>query len=76
MYSAYEFDASGAYDVTAGVSVSTPNPDFDRVGIQEDKHLVFEARGPMPAAVIQAWRKAFSFRPHIFHETLTERSAD
>ncbi|TPG73905.1 AraC family transcriptional regulator [Pseudomonas arsenicoxydans] len=54
VYSAYESDASGAYEVTAGVSVSTPNPEFENVEIQAGKYLVFEARGPMPSAVIQA----------------------
>jgi predicted transcriptional regulator YdeE len=61
VYSAYESDASGAYDVTAGVSVSTPNPDFDNVKIQAGKYMVFEARGPMPAAVIQAWGTIWAY---------------
>ena len=61
VYSDYDSDASGAYDVTAGVSVSTPNRNFDNVGIQAGKYMVFEARGAMPAAVIQAWGTIWAY---------------
>lgn len=61
VYSNYESDASGAYDVTAGVSVSTPNRDFDNVEIQAGKYMVFEARGTMPAAVIQTWGAIWAY---------------
>ncbi|MFP6560285.1 GyrI-like domain-containing protein [Paraburkholderia sp. B3] len=61
VYSAYESDATGAYDLTAGVSVSQRNPDFRNIGIQDGKYLVFEASGPMPTAVIQTWAAIWAY---------------
>ena len=61
VYSAYESDASGQFNVTAGVSVTSPTPDFDLIEIQEGDYLVFEAHGPMPAAVIQAWMSVWTY---------------
>jgi predicted transcriptional regulator YdeE len=55
VYSTYESDANGLYNVMAGVPVNTTSADFDSIEVQEGKYLVFDARGPMPAAVIQAW---------------------
>jgi len=61
VYSAYESDANGQFDVTAGVSVTSRAPDVDLVDIQEGNYLVFEAHGPMPAAVIQAWMSVWTY---------------
>jgi predicted transcriptional regulator YdeE len=61
VYSAYESDATGFYNVTAGVSVTTLSRDFGSVEIQEGKYLVFDARGPMPAAVIQTWTSIWAY---------------
>ncbi|CAI8742122.1 GyrI-like domain-containing protein [Pseudomonas sp. IT-P4] len=61
VYSTYESDANGLYNVTAGVPVTETSADFDSIEIQEGKYLVFEARGPMPAAVIQAWGDIWNY---------------
>ncbi|MBY0444290.1 MAG: GyrI-like domain-containing protein [Burkholderiales bacterium] len=61
VYSAYEGDANGLYDLTAGVSVSEGSTDFTTVNIQAGDYLVFEARGAMPAAVIQAWGNVWAY---------------
>ena len=57
VYSAYESDASGPYDLTLGVSVrAVPRaPGFETVEIGGSDYLVFEARGPMPQIVIDTW---------------------
>ncbi|TCW83100.1 AraC family transcriptional regulator [Burkholderia sp. SRS-46] len=75
VYSAYESDATGFYDLTAGVAVSQPDRDFKNVEIQEGKYLVFEARGPMPAAVIQTWAAIWSYfdqHPQVQRSFLTD----
>jgi predicted transcriptional regulator YdeE len=62
VYSDYETDASGAYSVLAGVASSGPalSP-FKSVTIQEGKYLVFENKGVMPQAVINAWMQVWTF---------------
>ncbi|WP_080420221.1 GyrI-like domain-containing protein [Burkholderia ubonensis] len=75
VYSAYESDATDFYDLTAGVSVTMPNPDFGSIEIHEGKYLVFEARGPMPAAVIQTWAAIWAYfeqHPQVRRSFLTD----
>jgi predicted transcriptional regulator YdeE len=68
VYSGYESDAAGFYDLTAGVAVGQPNPGFANVEIREGSYLVFEARGPMPMTVIQAWAAIWTyFEEHPQH---------
>ena len=74
-YSAYDSDATGFYNVTAGVSVTTLNQDFGSVEIQEGKYLVFDAIGPMPAAVIQTWALIWTYfeqHPEVTRSFLTD----
>ncbi|MEI7049104.1 GyrI-like domain-containing protein [Pseudomonas koreensis] len=61
VYSAYESDASGAFDVTAGVAVNASVKDFESVRIEAGEYLVFEAQGPLPDAVISTWGKIWDF---------------
>ncbi|WP_027612686.1 GyrI-like domain-containing protein [Pseudomonas sp. URIL14HWK12:I6] len=61
VYSAYESDASGAFDVTAGVAVNASVKDFESVRIEGGEYLVFEAQGPLPDAVISIWGKIWDF---------------
>ena len=52
VYSNYESDYMGAFDVTAGVATSTP---AGSLTLQEGEYLVFSATGPMPQTVLQTW---------------------
>jgi predicted transcriptional regulator YdeE len=61
VYSAYESDASGAFDVTAGVAVNASIKDFESVLIEAGEYLVFEAQGTLPDAVISTWGKIWKF---------------
>jgi predicted transcriptional regulator YdeE len=57
VYSAYESDAHGAFDVTAATRLTTPLPaGLQRVDIEAGDYLVFHAKGPMPQAVLTAWQ--------------------
>jgi len=78
VYSAYESDANGSYNVTAGVPVSAPVPDFDCVEIAEGNYLVFEARGAMPDAVVQTWESIWAYfaeHPDVQRTYLTDFEA-
>ena len=55
VYSNYESDASGLFDVTAGVALAAPGSDYPEVEIEGGEYLVFSARGAMPDVVIQTW---------------------
>jgi predicted transcriptional regulator YdeE len=60
VYSNYESDAFGAFDVTAGVpseaiASGTAPANTQTVQIQAGQYLVFRGKGAMPQAVIDAW---------------------
>lgn len=75
VYSTYDSDLTSFYNVTAGVSVTTPNPDFNNIEVQEGKYLVFEAKGPMPTALFQTWAAIWAYfeqHPHVKRSYLTD----
>jgi predicted transcriptional regulator YdeE len=60
VYSNYESDAMGSFDVTAGVpssslSLGVEPANTQTVQIQAGQYLVFRGKGAMPQAVIDAW---------------------
>ncbi|KAF1021362.1 MAG: hypothetical protein GAK37_03477 [Pseudomonas sp.] len=61
VYSAYESDANGLFDVSAAVATDAPAPGFESLMVEGGRYLVFEARGPMPGAVIDAWQQIWSY---------------
>ena len=70
VYSAYESNADGAFDVTAGVAAAPPAgnggvgnmPDAVRViPIQAGSYLVFSGEGPMPQMVIDTWDQIWRY---------------
>lgn len=78
VYSAYESDASGAFDVTAGVAVTEPSADFETIRIESGNYLVFEGRGPLPGAVIETWGRIwqhFEANPQIERRFATDFEA-
>ena len=52
VYSGYESDYMGAFDVTAGVACSPTN---SQLMLQAGEYLVFSETGPMPQTVLQTW---------------------
>jgi predicted transcriptional regulator YdeE len=58
VYSAYESDAHGAFDVTAGVAVSKG---ADSVAIEAGDYLVFTGQGEMPHMVIATWQRIWQY---------------
>ena len=61
VYSNYESDASGSFDVLAGVAVDAPSADYPSIEVQGGQYLVFDAQGAMPGAVIEAWGRVWAF---------------
>ncbi|MNQ47980.1 Bacterial transcription activator, effector binding domain [compost metagenome] len=61
VYSQYESDASGAFDVLAGVAVNEAPTDYHSLEVQGGQYLVFDAKGPMPDSVIEAWGRVWAY---------------
>jgi len=77
VYSSYEPDGEGGagrYDVTAGVEVAadaTPPDGMVEVAVPAGDYLVFEARGEMPAVVVETWQRVWK---HFESERALERA--
>ncbi|UCU99484.1 GyrI-like domain-containing protein [Acidovorax radicis] len=71
VYSGYESNEHGAFDVTAGVAVPppiTPVAGAVQVNVQAGHYLVFVGQGEMPQTVIEAWKdvwRYFAQNPHV-----------
>jgi predicted transcriptional regulator YdeE len=70
VYSAYEGDASGSYQILVGreLAESSPvPPPVQVVDIAPGQYLVFRCSGPLPGAVIEGWRAVWAFfeRPDV-----------
>ncbi|MGL4461011.1 MAG: GyrI-like domain-containing protein [Planctomycetia bacterium] len=64
VYSAYESDVNGDYTLTVGL----PTPDdaetpagLTRTNVAAGRYLRFLAKGPLPDAVIMAWREVWAY---------------
>ena len=69
VYSDYESDASGEFTVTAGTKCAELAK--SDISIKAGSYLVFPASGPMPAAIIDAWKAVWE---HFSHPQSYERS--
>jgi len=61
VYSNYDSDANGPYTVTVGVESSHAQTELSVVTIQAGNYLVFQGTGPMPAVVVETWKKVWEF---------------
>jgi predicted transcriptional regulator YdeE len=61
VYSNYDSDAKGAYTVTVGVESDQAQTQLSSVIIQAGKYLVFQGTGPMPATVVETWKRVWAF---------------
>lgn len=59
VYTNYESDAYGEFDVIAGYDMK--NEELETVKIHEGNYLCFEAKGEMPQAVIETWGKIWAY---------------
>jgi len=64
VYSAYESDVSGTYQILIGreLAASSPvAPPLQVVDIPPGQYLVFNCSGPLPGAVIDGWRAVWAY---------------
>lgn len=69
VYSDYESDASGEFTVTAGTKCAELSQ--SDISIKAGSYLVFPASGPMPTAIIDAWKAVWE---HFSHPQSYKRS--
>ncbi|CAA6803424.1 MAG: FIG00471296: hypothetical protein [uncultured Sulfurovum sp.] len=59
LYSGYESDASGMFDVLVGSEQESEG--LDSITLQEGRYLRFPAHGQMPQAIIDAWNQVWAY---------------
>lgn len=66
VYSNYESDASGEFDITACTNLEIPS--LNSVIVNKGKYLVFSAKGDMPKVVIDTWGEIWKYFSSNEHE--------
>ncbi len=61
VYSNYDSDANGPYTVTVGVKSNHAQTQLSSVTIQAGNYLIFQGTGPMPAVVVETWKRVWEF---------------
>lgn len=63
VYTNYESDAGGLFEVTVGWRVSTPDEsgELETVEVTSGDYLVFEDKGPMPEVVVKIWGEVWDY---------------
>ncbi|KTD27049.1 GyrI-like domain-containing protein [Legionella maceachernii] len=61
VYTDYESDATGYYNVTVGGLTEKVLPEFSTVKIHSGNYLVFSGKGVMPKSVIETWLRIWSY---------------
>jgi predicted transcriptional regulator YdeE len=64
VYSNYESDMHGAFDITAGVGgalVESANQGWQTLQVKAGDYLVFRHKGAMPQAVIDCWIQIWQY---------------
>ena len=61
VYSNYESDAHGEFDVLVGAESVELTDDREKIILKEGTYLCFESKGEMPQAVIDTWAKIWAY---------------
>ncbi|WP_165485136.1 GyrI-like domain-containing protein [Legionella rowbothamii] len=61
VYSDYESDANGLYTVTVGIPSDDTPAQLNSVTIETGDYFVFQGKGPMPATVVETWKRIWSY---------------
>lgn len=61
VYSGYESDANGSYDITVGTLNSDQDAKLNTVKISSGNYLVFQNKGAMPQTVIDTWKRVWDY---------------
>ena len=77
VYSGYESDMNGLFDVTAAVPASdAPPAALRQLRIEGGDYLVFSGHGPMPQTVIEVWGQIWAYFSQATPEFLRRYTTD
>jgi len=61
VYSDYESDANGLYNVTVGTANDNQRAELSAVKINSGNYLIFQGKGAMPLTVIETWKHVWRY---------------
>ena len=61
VYSDYESDANGHYNVTVGTTSDNHSAELSAVKINSGNYLIFQGKGAMPLTVIETWKRIWDY---------------
>lgn len=61
VYSSYESDANGFYDVTVGSLNNNQSAKLSSIKIHSGHYLIFRGKGAMPQTVIETWKRVWDY---------------
>jgi len=61
VYSNYESDAFGEFDVLVGAELLEESDEFKSVTVEAGNYLVFTAKGELPQAIIETWDQVWVY---------------
>lgn len=61
VYSDYESNANGFYNVTVGTTHDNQNAQLSTIKINSGNYLIFQGKGPMPSTVIETWKRVWDY---------------
>ena len=61
VYSGYESDANGLYNVIVGNSNDNQSDELSAVKINSGNYLIFQGKGSMPQTVIETWKRVWAY---------------
>lgn len=61
VYSHYESNENGFYNVTVGIEGNKENMELSTIKINSGNYLVFSGKGPMPQIVIETWKNIWNY---------------
>jgi len=64
VYSAYESDASGSYQILAGREIPATakvSEGLKVVSVPAGQYLVFQGAGPLPGSVVKGWQEVWAY---------------
>lgn len=61
VYSGYESDANGLYNVIVGNINDNQSDELSAVKINSGNYLIFQSRGSMPQTVIEVWKRVWDY---------------
>lgn len=61
VYTEYESDHTGEYTLRLGAPAVSVDADTETTEVPDGSYLMFEATGPLPGALVEAWQRIIAY---------------